>query len=181
MTREDICTLINAPSDAKLYTKYNLHHRGGGIPAVNYQWGTITPLGTEVDIYVNWPGRIKLTDLQTGELMTLKYDSKYSHGTIKEFLKNLITTENFEKQTKDVPQKTLDYILTGTPIIGMSKEDVIKACGYPPKHRTPSLNCNTWVYWKWKIPTFTVIFDHNGKVIKGKIKSVAIEATPKIK
>jgi outer membrane protein assembly factor BamE (lipoprotein component of BamABCDE complex) len=181
MTREDICKLINAKPDDKLYTQYNLHHRGYGIPAVNYQWGTITPLGSEVDIYVNWPGRIKLTDKKTGEFMTLKYNSKYSHGTLEDFLKNLITTKDFNEQTKGIPKKTLNYILSGMPVIGMNKDEVIQTCGYPPRHRTQSLNCNTWVYWRWKIPTFTIIFDNNGIVIKGKAKSIAIEPTPKIK
>jgi hypothetical protein len=127
MTRKDICKLINAKENEKLYIKYNLHHRGSGIPAVNYQWGTITPLGTEVDIYVNWPGRIKLTDKNTGEFMTLKYDNRYSHGTIEDFLKHLITIENFEEQTKGIPERTLNYILTGKPVIGMTKNEVITA------------------------------------------------------
>ena len=180
MTRKDICKLIKAPPNAKLYTAYNLHHRGNGIPAVNYQWGTITPLGSEVDIYVNWPGRIKLTDKKTGEFMTLKYNSKYSHGTLEEFLKNLITTKNFKEQTKGIPKATLNYILSGTPVNGMTRKEVLQACGYPPKHRTPSLNCSTWVYWKWKIPTFTIVFDNNGIVIKGKVSSVSVQPTPSV-
>ena len=179
MTREDVCKVLNVEPNAKLYTKYNVHHKGGGVPAVNYQWGTITPFGSEIDIYVNYPGRIKLTDVETGEFMTIKYDDKYSHGTIEEYLKNFLTAEDFKKQSKSFPKKTLNFILAGNPVLGMTKDEVIKACGYPPVHRTPSMKCNTWVYWSWKFGTFTIIFDHEGKVIKGKFGTVQVASTGK--
>ncbi|MCP4691575.1 MAG: hypothetical protein GY859_26250, partial [Desulfobacterales bacterium] len=36
----------------------------------------------------------------------------------------------------------------GKAFIGMSKKGVRIALGYPSRHRTPSLDANTWVYWK---------------------------------
>ena len=46
---------------------------------------------------------------------------------------------------------------------GMSKEAVKLSIGLPPSHKTPSLDSDTWLYWKTKFATFKVIF--NGDVV----------------
>ena len=46
----------------------------------------------------------------------------------------------------------------------MSKEGVILAIGYPPVHKTVSLEGKTWKYWTNRFNTFDVIFDDTGKV-----------------
>ncbi len=38
-------------------------------------------------------------------------------------------------------------IQQGRPMPGMSREGVILAAGYPPEHRTPSLDAPSWTYW----------------------------------
>ena len=38
-------------------------------------------------------------------------------------------------------------IQQGRPMPGMSREGVILAVGYPPEHRTPSLDAPMWTYW----------------------------------
>ena len=56
-------------------------------------------------------------------------------------------------------------IKAGKVYTGMSKEGVLTALGYPAKHRTPSLESNTWVYWRNRFMTMGVVFDGNGRVI----------------
>ncbi len=57
-------------------------------------------------------------------------------------------------------------IRQGKALIGMSKKGVRIALGYPARHRTPSLDSNTWVYWKDRRRTAAVEFGGNGKVKK---------------
>lgn len=38
-------------------------------------------------------------------------------------------------------------IQQGRPVPGMTREGVILAVGYPPEHRTPSLDAPVWTYW----------------------------------
>ena len=38
-------------------------------------------------------------------------------------------------------------IQQGRPMPGMTREGVILAVGYPPEHRTPSLDAPVWTYW----------------------------------
>lgn len=44
-------------------------------------------------------------------------------------------------------EQTRDYIKRGEVKEGMSKEAVLLARGYPPTHRTPSTDVNSWTYW----------------------------------
>lgn len=41
----------------------------------------------------------------------------------------------------------------------MSKDAVIAALGYPPKHQTPTLKGNQWRYWRTLFKTFVVHFE----------------------
>jgi hypothetical protein len=47
---------------------------------------------------------------------------------------------------------------------GMTKEGVRIALGYPARHRTPSLEIDTWIYWRNRFRTLAVEFGQNGKV-----------------
>ncbi len=55
-------------------------------------------------------------------------------------------------------------IRTGKAIMGMTKQGVMVALGYPAKHRTASTDLNTWVYWKGRFSVLTVNFGQDGKV-----------------
>ena len=52
----------------------------------------------------------------------------------------------------------------GRASVGMTKEGVMMALGYPAGHKTPSLESNIWVYWQNRWKTIAVEFDENGKV-----------------
>jgi hypothetical protein len=58
-----------------------------------------------------------------------------------------------------------DLILRGEAGVGMSREAVIMALGYPPSHKTPSLEGEVWTYWRNRFSTFVVEFG-NGKVVR---------------
>ncbi len=55
-------------------------------------------------------------------------------------------------------------IEAGEAMVGMSKQGVLVALGYPAKHRTPSLEQNRWVYWKGRRNYYVVEFDDSGNV-----------------
>ncbi len=57
-------------------------------------------------------------------------------------------------------------IAEGKAYIGMTKEGVRIALGYPAAHRTPSLEANTWSYWTNRLISMQVEFDSTGKVKK---------------
>ncbi|MDH4100529.1 MAG: hypothetical protein OEV28_08130 [Nitrospirota bacterium] len=55
-------------------------------------------------------------------------------------------------------------VAEGKALVGMSKEGVITALGYPATHRTPSLDSGTWIYWTNRFNAISVEFDEKGKV-----------------
>lgn len=55
-------------------------------------------------------------------------------------------------------------IAEGRAAVGMSKEGVMAALGYPAAHRTPDLDASRWIYWQNRFRTLAVDFDSNGKV-----------------
>ncbi len=55
-------------------------------------------------------------------------------------------------------------IKAGTVYTGMTKNGVLTALGYPARHRTPSLENSTWVYWRNRFMTMSVNFDADGTV-----------------
>lgn len=57
-------------------------------------------------------------------------------------------------------------IMVGKAHIGMTKDGVRIALGYPAAHQTPSLNKNTWVFWTNRFKSFKIEFDEKGKVKK---------------
>ncbi|MCF6174625.1 MAG: hypothetical protein L3J71_02535 [Victivallaceae bacterium] len=168
---QEVKQIVGAEPEQKLYLAYNLHHRGRAARAANYQYGIITPFGTEVEVNVPFFSRSgvhQVKIIETGETINCRYNSKYNEPTIDEHLKRMLTTKDFKEQSKIYSKQQIDIILAGMVVKGMTKKDVILTCGYPPSHRTFSLKNNTWCYWNSKFGTFPVVFNRNGIVIKGK-------------
>lgn len=55
-------------------------------------------------------------------------------------------------------------IKEGRAIVGMTREGIMTALGYPASHRTPSLDATRWIYWQNRFRTLAVDFDADGKV-----------------
>lgn len=55
-------------------------------------------------------------------------------------------------------------ISEGKAFVGMSREGVMGALGYPATHRTPSVDSPTWVYWTNRFGTVAINFDAQGIV-----------------
>lgn len=55
-------------------------------------------------------------------------------------------------------------IAIGKALVGMTKPGVLFAMGAPPRHVTPSLEANRWIYWTNRFNRVAVMFDENGLV-----------------
>ncbi|OEU61326.1 MAG: hypothetical protein BA870_12600 [Desulfuromonadales bacterium C00003094] len=79
--------------------------------------------------------------------------------------------EYIEKVTSSKPvslsrfsKKDIKGIAAGKAYVGMSRKGVLAALGYPPTHRTPSLDASSWIYWANRFRTIGVDFDNKGRV-----------------
>jgi len=66
----------------------------------------------------------------------------------------------------DFSETDREGIKDGKVRVGMTKDGVRIALGYPATHKTSSLNENTWIYWTNRFKSFKVEFDEKGKVTK---------------
>ena len=150
-----VYTLVNLRPDVKRARLY----------ATNYQQAGFIPLCTEVMISKTSSKVITFTDLVTNK----RYDYYYHRSAGEPFDKHLLKYFgkicNKDKVAK-LSKIDQEGIKTGVVKAGMSKEGVILAIGYPPMHRTPSLQSDQWTYWRNRWATMQVVF------VDGKVSRV---------
>ena len=140
-------------TDDVYYTQINMWAYKGNVDTLNYS--------IEVKIPVNTPVRISYVDTYY-----ISFDTEDGSGPSYRVVKNykytrLLMQEVFYRyfnlskvDLSRFPDVDQDFIkwFDGYYHPGVSKEAVIIGRGYPPEHRTPSLDGNTWIYWRnrWK-------------------------------
>lgn len=99
-----------------------------------------------------------------GKKIFFEFHSDRMKMSVEEYLQ-LITSSSPEpvplERFSEIDQKG---IKDGKAYPGMTKDGVRAALGYPAVHRTPSLDCNRWIYWTNRFKAVAVEFDENGKV-----------------
>jgi hypothetical protein len=146
-----------------LYTCCNIHYEGASVSDANYLVGSTLPFGTQASVLKMTGNSITIhagaTDLTLG----------HSYGSAQEsaeqyFNKVLVPTDPhsvFATYPKDVQTA----IENSHVEVGMTKPQVLLSLGYPPTHRTASIDLNTWTYWYNRWLTYEVHFGDNGKVV----------------
>jgi hypothetical protein len=148
------------------YTTANIwYEQPDRIDSTNYHYGTILPIGTKVKITeVNDTTPVistmdsEMSDLfirfadETGKSYKIIFMSRHARPgmSVLDYFKQYFSENDpmaeggsFKSLTADEQKK----VKAGEIASGMSKKAVIMAYGYPPGHRTPSLDLDRWVYW----------------------------------
>jgi len=113
------------------------------IESTNFQRDVLLPINSEVEIVKM--GRDALFFRYDGKLIALVDVKKYSQVALQELF-----DRTFKEQPVDLsvyPQETRANIMAGRVTKGMSKAEMILTRGYPPAHRTPTLERDDWQYW----------------------------------
>ncbi len=153
-----------------LYTKYNIHvmRYGGDFKAHYTNWigpfsgHTIIPVNTLVSIDY-WPQGFILKRVDTGQQIYYYFNEQHMNMNIDQYI-NLITSSQ-KRSISGFSELDKKGIKSGNPFIGMTKQGILLALGYPAKHKTPSLKSRYWIYWKNKWLTVIIKFSSSGKVI----------------
>jgi hypothetical protein len=165
------------------YLCCNTHYEKPEITDVNYQRGAIIPYGTRVQILEVGSKRVKFQP--TGHppiTLTLRHGKNVL--TMDQYLDRLFLAEDPREKLRPVavrpsgkgkksagkaaaesPSKTIKLIDQGIVEEGMTREQVLMSLGYPPAHRTPSLDAPMWTYWANRWATFEVYFEGD-KVVR---------------
>lgn len=169
-----------APAEAETrYLKNNIHYqgrpdRGGRIvyrasyanyvdPGVGHE---ILPVNSEVDISVTsrtFRGRsLVIVDVKSGRTIHFEYNERNMRLPMLEYIDLISSTK--KSSLSKLSAKDSKGVKDGKAYIGMTKNGIRMALGYPAKHRTPSLENYEWVYWIDRFRTQLIRFNNKGIV-----------------
>jgi hypothetical protein len=163
----DMDKVLELKPGQKVYTSHNIWYENRDeISQMNYHKGKIIPFGTEVRIIEATRGGIAFQDVNTGETYKMDFVRKILVSRIEHYIRLLFTVNDAEKLASGIKPEILEKIKAGTVEKGMTKKEVIIAYGYPPHHRTPSINEDTWIYFDDVNRKKRVIFSKKGLVLE---------------
>ncbi len=152
-----------------VYSKYNIHfisekgkNKASYANLTEWPGHDVLPYNSKIQARAVTSKEIEIKDLATGKIIEMEFHPTRMGMSAKEYI-NLITSPtpvNYEGLS-DVDRQGIQ---AGKAMVGMSKQGVMVALGYPAKHQTPSPDQNRWIYWKGRFETYAVEFDNSGKV-----------------
>jgi len=162
-----LCLSVLAANKGTYYTRVNIwYEHPEKIFSTNYHAGSILPAGTKVEVLSarRKSVRFRVEGKDADYLFT--YVKKHSSLGFDEEFDRLFSRENhFFELAKKFTRAEKEAVEEGTVVVGMSREAVLTAYGYPPSHKTPDLDSDHWVYWVKRMSTKELFFE-NGKVAK---------------
>jgi hypothetical protein len=143
----------------KVFTQTNLHPDPVRkiLYSINYQQAGFIPRCSEVELSAV-SGK-KLVFKKDGT--TYQYVFHRASGSFEDNIKKYFSDSCDNSELAKLNAMDKKGIKAGKVFKGMSKEGVILAIGYPPVHVTPTLEGNSWQYWKNRFNTFKVEFKNN--------------------
>ncbi len=131
---------------SKVYTQIGMWVDGNALETTNYSRGWFLPVNTRVKIENTTARTIRVHVPSRGQSFVIKNRQNYTGKNIEGIYNQYFGDEkvSLKKFDKDVREN----IKSGNLEKGMSKKATILARGYPPVHRTSSLESNVWTYWK---------------------------------
>ncbi len=162
-----------AAEERVVYNKYNIHSQyAKGLYKASYAnyvdpgaGHTIFPPGTPLRVGKISAKKIEFFAQKDGaeQRIAFEFHEPRMEMGAEEYLE-LITSPS-PISLGELSATEREGVDSGKARIGMSRKAVMTALGYPAKHKTPSLESPSWVYWTNRFGTLRVDFDQNGKVV----------------
>lgn len=159
------------------YLCCNTFYEKSKITDVNYHRGTMIPFGTRVEILEVRKNTVKFQPAGHPPLeLVLRYGRK--DLTMDQYLDRLFLADDPHsrlrrasgkggktgkggKAAPDTSGAINGAIERAEVVDGMTRDEVLMSVGYPPAHRTPSLESPTWTYWENAWANYYVTFEND--------------------
>ena len=158
-------------ADGVVYNRYNIHagtDAKGTTLKASYANYTDPGPGHFV-VKMNTPIRIGgvsskgfTVSLDDGKVIQFEYHEPRMGMPVADYIKKI--TADAPVPVDGLSALDKQGVEQGKALVGMSREGVMAALGYPAAHKTPSLTAATFVYWTNRFATLAVDFDADGKV-----------------
>jgi hypothetical protein len=140
----------------------NLHADKKVLDDVNRQGSELIPVCTEVKLLAI--GRKRMTFKVPGVRETYTYNYRnYGREPFGVHLGRYFGSRCPRERVDQMNALDRRGVEDGKPYTGMSKAAITIAMGYPPRHKTPSLQAETWRYWSGR-RGFSITFDSSGQM-----------------
>jgi hypothetical protein len=146
------------------YTCCNLHHDKDWISDANWRNLPMIPAGAKIKVLDYGMNRVHVEI--DGKPMRIGQDYGRREETLEKFAAKLVVRNNPRGRIDRYPDKLRAAIRQGRVIPGMTREQVIVAVGYPPTHKTPSLDSTVWNHWGSRAGRYEVHWTPKGTVEK---------------
>ncbi|MCP4135548.1 MAG: hypothetical protein GY754_31555 [bacterium] len=147
------------------YTRFCFYFEAGKHLATNYTRGAMVPINTRVRILKKSAQNIRITLVDTKDIVSIINVPGYTKKDI-----NTLFDEMFSLSPTDLSgfsDEMQSAIKGGVLKLDMTKEQVLMARGYPPRHETLTLEQDRWVYWSSRFVKQTILFRDN-KLAEGR-------------
>lgn len=136
-------------------------------PTTNYWTDTsiLVPINSKVTLVSLKKGTMKIKIEKSGTTLEIENVQKHSQKDMATIAKNMLTRTAVPIEKFD--EKMAKNIRNGILALGMTKEQVVMTRGYPPGHKTPSLEVDGWTYWNNRFVTHLLVFE-DGVLTKGR-------------
>lgn len=150
------------------YLCCNMHYEKLEASDLNAQVGTLIPFGTKVQIVRVRKDMVEFQPEGHPNIsLVYRYGRKYQ--PFDTYVQQIFLDQDPRAQLRRsrTSSKRVKAIEEGTVEVGMTRDQVLMAIGYPPAHRTPALSSREWHYWttRWG-GEYTVFFDDHDRVTR---------------
>ena len=157
--------MVDPVAGQDYFLRSTLHFEDGEYAATNYARGAIVPINTPVRIVSMRGKKIEIKRLDAGDTLEIENVEKYTRKSLPELARILFSAE--PTPIEQLPEELAASIRNGDMRLGMTKEQVLMARGYPPAHETSSIESDRWIFWSSRFVKHTVIFA-NGRLTAGR-------------
>ncbi len=146
------------------YTRYCFKFERGVCKTTNYWRGTLVPVNTRVTL-VAVEDKSLVLRLPSNQVIRIKNIECFSHRDLPTVAREMLAPQPVPLGKSS--RATADAIKNGLLKLGMTKDQVLMARGYPPGHKTPSIDADAWTYWSSRFVNATLVFN-KGVLIYGR-------------
>ena len=146
------------------YTCCNFHYDRDWISDANWTHAAMIAAGAKIKV-VSYGSNVANVEID-GKPMRIGHDYGRREESLQQFIQKLVVKNDPKARIAKYPDRIRAAIKEGKVVPGMTREQVIIAVGYPPTHRTPSLESSVWNLWGSRTGRYEVHFNGKGAVEK---------------
>jgi hypothetical protein len=144
------------------YTCCNLHHDKNRISDANWTHAQMIPAGSPIRVlgYGMNEANVEID----GQPFVIAHEYGRKQESVEQFVSKLVVKASPRGKVASWPGPVRDAIAKGIVVNGMTRDQVLVSVGYPPTHRTPTLDATMWQHWQSRAGRFEVYWGADGKV-----------------